>query len=267
MPYVDSHGIRIHYEVSGSGDAVLVLLHSYLCSGYMWHNQVDALARNHTVINVDARGHGSSGAIDHSFPLEDMVDDVVAVLDAEGVESAVWVGLSIGGMVALRAALMAPQRVQGLVILDSDAGAESPWGRIKYSMMGAVVRRFGFGPMLRSIIKLMFGATTLRERPELVEEWRIQFRTVHVPSMLNMLPALMRRRDLTPRLGEIDAPTLVIVGEEDRSLPPTLSQRIVEGVFGSTFVQVPGAGHLSVLEEPDRLTELLGGFLEGLRVT
>ncbi len=189
MPYARSHGIPIHYEVSGRGDTAVVLLHSFLCSGHMWHNQVETLARARTVINVDARGHGRSGAISSPFPLEDMVDDVVAVLDAEGVRHAVWVGLSIGGMVALRAALSVPERVRALAIIDSDAGAESMPGRLKYSIMAAIVRHFGLRPMVRAVVKLMFGRTTLRSRPELVREWTARFRDVDVPSMLNTLPA------------------------------------------------------------------------------
>lgn len=267
MPYADSHGIRIHYEVSGSGDAAVVLLHSFLCSGHMWHNQVGALARDHMVLNIDARGHGRSGAVHRSFALEEMVDDVIAVLDAEAVQSAVWIGLSIGGMVALRAALRVPDRVRALIVIDSDAGAEPLVGRLKYSIMAAVVRRWGVRPVLRSIVKLMFGSTTLRNRKALVAEWAARFRDVDEASMLNALPAVIRRRDLIPQLGEIDVATLVIVGDEDRSLRPDRSRVIGRGISGSAFVQVPGAGHLSVLEEPDRLTELIGGFLEKIRST
>lgn len=267
MPTTTRHGIPIHYEVTGQGAPAVVLLHSYLCSGYMWHNQVDALALRCTVVNIDARGHGRSGPVPETFPLGDLVGDVVQVLDVEGISSAVWVGLSIGGMVALHAALSVPDRVRGLVILDSDAGAERVASRLKYAVMAAVVRRFGVGPMMKPILRLMFGRTTLGSRHGLVAEWAARFEQVDVPSMLNTLPALVRRPDLLPRLGEIRVPTLVLVGQEDRSLPPALSRRMASAIPGSTLVEVPGAGHLSVLEEPERLTGLIEGFVAEVRAS
>ena len=261
MAVVLNRGLSISFEDIGAGPPV-VLGHSFLCSGKMWHEQVPVLADKFRVLNLDFRGHGRSSALTEAFSLYDGVSDVVAVLDEIGIEKAVWCGLSVGGMVALRAALICPERVEGLILLDTDAGPEAPLRKLKYYGMGLGARFLGIGPFLRPISRLMFGPTTRRENPTLVSEWKRQFSTVHVPSMLRGLNALMRRDSLLSRLPRIGVPALVLVGAEDRSLPPALARRIHEGLPDSRLVEIPAAGHLSVLEQPAPVNEAILDFLE-----
>lgn len=260
MTVVDHQGIQIAFEDRGVGHPV-VLGHSFLCSGEMWREQVPVLADRYRVINPDFRGHGRSSHLTDRFSLYDAVDDVIAVMDALGIERAFWCGLSIGGMVALRAALSHPERVAGLILMDTDAGAETAWHKVKYRAMGAGARAIGFRPLLPAISGLMFGATTRHKNRPLVEEWKAQFAGNHVPSALLCLDALIRRDSVLDRLHEIQVPALVLVGEEDRSLPVALSRRIHERLPDSTFQVIPGAGHLSALEQPARVNEAITGFL------
>lgn len=260
MAVVHNQGVDIFYEDSGAGSPV-VLGHSFLCSGRMWREQVPALAPRFRVVNPDLRGHGRSGHATRPFSLYDAVADVVAVLDQLGIERATWCGLSIGGMVALRAALTRPERVAGLILLDTDAGAETRLHKLRYRAMGAGASVLGVRPFLPPIARLMFGATTRRQNPMLVREWTREFAGVHVPSVVRCLDALMRRDSLLGRLHEIDVPALVLVGEEDRSLPPPLSRRIHDRLRRSTVRVIPAAGHLSALEQPAAVTEAMRGFL------
>lgn len=261
MVLAQSQGLEIFFEDVGAGTPV-VLGHSFLCSGKMWREQIPALVGRFRVINPDLRGHGRSGEANRPFSLYDAVSDVVAVLDRLGIGRAVWCGLSIGGMVALRAALTCPERVSALILLDTDAGAESAPRKLKYLAMGAGTRAVGIRPFLPSIVRLMFGATTRRQKPTLVTEWKREFAGVHVPSALRCLDALMRRDSLLARLGRIGVPALVLVGEEDRSLPPPLSLRIHDLLPGSTYSVIPAAGHLSVLEQPAAVNDAILTFLE-----
>ncbi|MEQ6890271.1 alpha/beta fold hydrolase [Halomonas sp. CS7] len=260
MTGIEHRGVRIAFEESGTG-LPIVLNHSFLCSGAMWRAQVPALASDHRVINVDLRGHGGSGHVIEPFTLDDAVSDVIAVLDALGIEQAIWCGLSIGGMVALRAALNHPGRVAGLILMDTDAGAETAWHKVKYHAMGAGARAFGFRPLLPAIVGLMFGATSRRVNRPLVNEWRARFAENHVPSMLFCLEALIQRDSMLDRLHEIQVPALVLVGKEDRSLPVALSRRIHERLPDSIFMVIPEAGHLATLEQPGRVNEAIAGFL------
>lgn len=260
MPFAHHQDLDLYFEDVGTGTPV-VLGHSFLCSGKMWREQVPALAGKCRVINPDLRGHGRSSDVNRPFSLYDAVLDVVAVLDQLGIGRAIWCGLSIGGMVALRAALICPERVSGLIILDADAGAETALRKVKYLAMGTGARALGVSPFLPSISRLMFGATTRRRNPALVREWKKEFASVRVPAVLLCLDALMHRDSLLPRLGEINVPALVLVGEEDRSLPPPLSRRIHALLRDSTLAVIPAAGHLSALEQPAAVTESILGFL------
>ena len=107
----------------------------------------------------------------------------------------------------------------------------------------------------------MFGTTTRRQNPTLVSEWKREFAGVHIPSVLRCLDALMRRDSLLARLSRIDVPVLILVGEEDRSLPPPLSHRIHTSLRHSTFSVIPAAGHLSALERPAAVTDAILSFL------
>ena len=89
MATATRNGITLYYETSGSGPAI-VLIHSFLCDGLLFTHQVAALERTHRVINIDLRGHGRSGPSKSPYTIYDLVDDVVAVLDAGGVASAIW---------------------------------------------------------------------------------------------------------------------------------------------------------------------------------
>lgn len=251
----------IFYEDMGSGTPV-VFGHSFLCTGDMWRGQIDALQDSYRLINPDFRGHGQSAPVRRPFSLYDAVDDVVGVLDELGIERAVWCGLSIGGMVALRAALTVPDRVSALVIMDSDAGSERLLRKLKYGLMGFGTRTVGTKPFLPAICKMMFGATTRREQPALVDEWRRVFDDIDVPSALQGLDALVKRDSIIERLPEIAVPSLVVVGREDASLPPAVSRRIHDGLPNSQFVEIEGAGHLSALEQPGQVNDVLARFLQ-----
>ena len=235
MAVVLNQGLSISFEDIGAGPPV-VLGHSFLCSGKMWHEQVPVLADRFRVLNLDFRGHGRSSALTEAFSLYDGVSDVVAVLDELGIEKAVWCGLSVGGMVALRAALICPERVAGLILLDTDAGPEAPLRKLKYYGMGLGARFLGIGPFLRPISRLMFGPTTRRENPTLVSEWKTEFSTVHVPSMLRGL----QRADAARLAAPPTAPYRGACARAGWCRGPLAPTRPVPGGF-TTCCRTPGS--------------------------
>lgn len=256
MPTLTRAGHTLHYTDVGAGRP-LVLVHSFLCSTAMWE-RVTLPGR---VITVDLRGHGQSGPATRPFSLYDLVDDVLAVMDHAGLAHATLVGLSIGGMVSLRLALRHPDRVAALVLLDTDAGPETRTVSLKYAAMGAVAKRLGTKPLLGQIAGLMFGATTLATQPELVSAWKARWRDVHVPSVLLFLDTLADRDDVLEQLGDVQVPVHVVVGAQDKALPPARS-RALAAALGVDLVQVPDCGHLSVLEQPAALQAEITGFLD-----
>lgn len=264
MPFIENQHQQIHYEEVGVGPPIL-LGHSFFCSGEMWRYQVPVLSESHRVINPDYRGHGQSSPLREDLEVYDLVEDSVALLDHLEIEQAVWAGLSVGGMTAMRAALRYPERVRGLILIDTDADAERIWVRLKSGPMGAGVRIVGLRPFLPAVVKGMFGPTTCRENRGLVEEWKARFTSADPESMRRFLAMLMRRDSVASSLSEIAVPSLVVVGSEDRSLPRALSERIDNELADSTLVVIPQAGHLSTLEQPEAVTEAMVEFLVSCR--
>lgn len=260
MPWTDRQEIRLFFEDTGSGHAI-VLLHSFLCSREMWRFQADELARSYRIVNVDLRGHGDSGPVEEPITIQDLVDDVVTILDDVGVERAVWAGLSLGGMIAMHAGLMVPDRVDALIIADSSAERDPLRVRVEYRLLALVARWAGIDPVLGQVTRLMFGATTRRREPALVAEWRQRFGAVHVPSILALLDGLNRRPSILGQLGSLRLPALVIVGEEDATLPPRRSRAIAAAIPGAELVVIPEAGHLTALEQPGAVTAAMRDFL------
>ncbi len=263
MPFLERQHQRIFYDEKGSGPAI-VLGHSFLCSGDMWEKQVPALVDSYRLINLDYRGHGQSGTIDHDFDVYDLLDDTLAILDELEIEQAVWLGLSTGGFVALRAALKVPERVRGIVVCDASAAAEPFYPRFKYRTLGLGARLVGMRPFIPAVAPIMFGRTTLQENPELVEEWTPTFLSLELPSVLRFLKAIITRDSLLDRLSDIAVPTLVVVGEEDRGQPVPRARQIAEGIPGARLEIIPRAGHLSALEQPEAFNSVLLEFLSGL---
>jgi pimeloyl-ACP methyl ester carboxylesterase len=231
----------------------------------MWAAQIAELSRSYRTINVDLRGHGESTAAGPALSLYDLVDDHLAVLDELQIERAIWAGLSIGGMIALRAALAAPERVEALILVDSSAATEPGIRKLRYRAMGLGSRLVGIKPFLGAVSELMFGPTTRAEKPQLVEDWRRQVGAVHLPSILNLMAPLFGRDSLLDRLGEIMVPSLVLVGEEDTLQPPVRSRELARGLPNAELIVVPEAGHLSAIEQPEVVTETMRDFLRELR--
>jgi len=260
MPTLERDGARIHYEISGSGPAV-VLGHSFLCDTHMWAAVAPALAERYRVINVDFRGHGGSTA-PSPHTLEDLADDWRATLDREGIARAALVGLSMGGMTAMRLALSTPDRVAGLGLLDTSADPEPPTKRVQYRFMAGLERRFGHIAIIDAIVpRIMMSATTRRTRRDLYDREAARLKKVDVNALYWTSRAVFDRVSIVSRLAEIRCPTLVMVGAEDVATTPAKSRRLAAGIRGARLVELPGAGHLSALETPDAVVRELQAFL------
>ncbi|MFZ5555965.1 MAG: 3-oxoadipate enol-lactonase [Pseudomonadota bacterium] len=252
-------GVRIHYEAGGEGPCV-VLSHSLACHSAMWEPQAAYLKDRYDVLRVDTRGHGLSDAPGGPYTLEQLAQDVVAVLDDHGVGRVHFVGLSMGGMIGQLLALAHPDRVASLTLADTTsrfpAGSEAVWEERIVTATGQ-----GMGALVAPTLARWFTEDFRARRPDVVERVGAMIRSTPVAGYVGCCHAIPKV-NTTGRLGEIRCPTLVIVGEDDPGTPVAMAKTIHDAIPGSELVVIPKASHLCNLEQPEAFNRVLGGFLD-----
>jgi 3-oxoadipate enol-lactonase len=265
--YVATRLGRWYYEDHGRADSTLaiVLYPSFLTDGGMWDGQIDALSALGRVLVFDPPGHGKSEP-PPPFSLDDNTRALLDALDAVGVQRFAHVGLSWGGMVGMRAAVLAPARVAALALLDTSAAPEGMRNRVQYRAMLSTYRRVGIPEWLADVrIKpLFFAASTLRERPELARRFWDDAVGFSREGVYRAGKAIFQRQDFREELGRVRAPTLVVCGSEDRATPPERSREIAQAITGAELTMIDAAGHLSAVEQPEAVNAALVPFLEGV---
>jgi pimeloyl-ACP methyl ester carboxylesterase len=259
MPYADVNGQRLYYEDTSSGPPV-VFSHGLFMDRAMFDPQVLALRDRYRCITWDERGHGNTGDATEAFTYWDSADDLRALLHSIGIERAVLVGMSQGGFLSLRAALRYPELVRGLILIDTQAGTENPEALPYYEQLLARWNAQGADDELLGIIaNLILGAGW-----DGTPEWTAKWQKLD-PANVNVLFAtLAGREDITDRLPEIQAPAVVIHGEQDLSIPVPAAQALADGLAHASLVIVPEAGHASNLTHPDAVTPVIEAFLDRL---
>jgi 3-oxoadipate enol-lactonase len=256
-------GAEIAYEARGQGLPVL-FLHAFPFDLTMWEAQAKALEERHTVVRFDCRGFGGSPPGDGLLTMERIADDAVALLDHLGISRPVVCGLSMGGYAAFAMVRRHPDRLKGLVLADTRAGADGAEARQRRSALAERVRREGVSPAAEAFVPLLLGATSQARRPELVEHVRELILGTSPRGVCDALAGLAARADSTPTLREIRVPTLVVCGEEDTLTPVAEAETMAEAIPGSRLEVIPEAGHLANLEDPEAFNAALRAFLSTL---
>ena len=247
---------------------MLLLLHGFPHLGTLWDPMRAALAalpgaHSREVLAPDLRGF-SGEPVSPPHTIDRYADDLVALLDARGVERAVVCGLSMGGYVALAMWRRHPARVHALVLADTRAGADDEAQRGRRVELAARARAEGSEAVALAQLTGAVGKTTRARHPERVESLRALMARVPVDAIVGALEAMRTRPDATPLLASITVPTLVIVGDEDVLTPPREARALAAAIPGARLVQIPGAGHVSCWERPDTFAAALADFLGAL---
>jgi len=254
-------GIEIAYEDHGAGARPLVLVHGFTGFRHDFATQLEGLARHGRVLAPDLRGHGDSAKTDDaaSYTLAQLTDDLLGLLDALRIERCDLLGHSMGGMLALRAALRAPERIASLLLMNTAPG---PLGFVDLSQL-ALAARVGreagmaaLAQILRARAKDDAARGAADRRVE--EEWGAErFRAWRSARVAAMDPvayealgrALVEQEDLSHRLAEIRCPTEVLVGELDHEFRAP-SEVLARGIPDARLTVLPEAGHQPQHEAP-----------------
>lgn len=256
---VEVNGTRLHVTDEGAGHAVL-FLHGMGCDGTDWQPQIDAFSADRRCIAIDHRGHGrSSREVGAGYSIAGFAADALGVLDHLGVDRAHVVGLSMGGMIAQQLTLTAPDRVCTLSLLDTFArpGATGEG-------MGAMadqVEAGGLDALAGGFQAMVFAASTLAGKPDLIERFDTQFRG-NTPACLAWDMRAIAAIDTYDQLSSISVSTVVLCGAEDNLTPRPMAEELAAAIPGATLEIVPDAGHFSNIENPDFVNQVLGKQLE-----
>jgi 3-oxoadipate enol-lactonase len=256
---LQGNGIEINCAIEGEGP-VVTFSHSLACHLGMWDAQVEALKGRYRVLRFDTRGHGQTSAPAGAYSLDQLAEDVRALLDGLGIRETHFVGLSMGGMIGQVFALKYPAMVQSLVLCDTTsrypASAASIWeDRIR------TVESKGMEPLVASTLERWFTAPFRARNRELMERVGSMIRSTPPQGYIGCCHAIPRI-DVTDRLGELRCPALVLVGEEDLGTPVEMARQIHAALPGAELAILRSASHLSNLEQPAEFNRVLAGFLD-----
>jgi len=257
MPTAAVNGTDIHYEDTGGDGPAVIFSHGILMDHSMFDQQVAALSTEYRVITWDERGHGGTAA-PGPFTFWDSAMDVFGLLDHLDLDSAVLGGMSQGGFVSLRAALLEPDRVRGLILIDTQAGLEDPANAESYQQLHDIWMDQGPGPVQEIVAAIILGPGTW-------DDWFAKWAATDRKQFSQAFTALMAREDITSRLGEISCPALVIHGTADAAIPMDKAEVLEAGLGGrSRLAVIDGGTHSSNMSHPDAVNALVLNFLRTL---
>lgn len=254
------NGVEIAYSIEGDTGPWLVMSHSLGCTQAMWDPQMPALAGRYRVLRYDTRGHGSSEGPPGAYTLEQLADDAAALLDHVGVQRAIWVGFSMGGMIGQVFALRHAARVQALVLADTTsehhATPQSIWDeRIR------LAHEHGMAPLVQPAIGRWFTPAFREAQPEVVARTAAAIRGTSVNGWAGCCAAIASVHT-TPHLHAISCPAMVVVGEHDIGTPLASALTIHRHLPNSVLIVIADAAHMTCIEQPAQFNRALRVFLD-----
>jgi len=260
-------GVSLNVLDEGQGRPVL-FVHGFPLDGRMWEAQREALSSECRVIIPDMRGFGQSRRgddVSDKIPMTRFADDCAEVLNQlELDEPVVFCGLSMGGYIAWEFARWHREQLAGLIVCDSRAlpdSAETVQTRLKSA---EELRTNGSQQLIAAMSLKLFSERTVNEKPEVIEAVKTQMKEADPEAMAAALLGMAERFDATELLPELDVPTLLLGGEDDIISPPSEMAEIATEMPHAQFVEIPQAGHMAPMENPEVVNEVISEFLNKL---
>ena len=259
MPLIETNRARLHYELAGPEGAPAVVFSNSIGSTLeMWEGQVSALAGRYRCLNYDTRGHGRSPPTGGEATIDDLADDVAALLDALGIATAHVVGLSLGGMTAQAFAVRHADRTRTLTLMATAAQLGPPEA---WEQRAAAVRAQGMEAIADAVLARWFTPAFAEREPAIVAVWRARFSATD-PAGYAACCAAIRDMDLRSAIAGIRAATLIVAGADDRATPVALMEDIRARIPDAELVVIPRAAHLLAVERGDLMSAHLSAFLD-----
>lgn len=250
------NGIEINYELSGKeGAPWLVLSHSLACTVRMWDPQVEAFQSRFRILNYDMRGHGATSAPQGPYTLDMLADDVLGLVSFLKIKTAVYCGLSIGGMIGQTIAIRGGSPFTKMVLADT-THTQPPEAIKQWEERIAIAQSKGMAALVDSTMERWFTAP-FRNSPA-AKKIAALIAATPAAGYIGCGQAIMKL-NTTARLKDIKLPVLAITGEQDGAAPGT--KYIGEHVPGAKYVGIPNAAHIANVEQVEAFNRALRDFL------
>lgn len=258
MPYADVNGQRLYYEDTGGSGPAIVFSHGLLLDGTMFSPQLTAFRDRYRCIVWDERGHGKTATETlPAFSYYDLANDLSALLGFLDIESAILVGVSQGGFLGMRCALMHPERVRALVLIATQAGVDDPKTLASYrALLGAWIAGKLPDEIARTVEHILFGPNWPG-----ASAWKEKWRAMTTPNLLSALDTLARRDDISDKISSIRVPALVIHGDADGAIPVSRAQAMKDTIPNAELVVIAG-GHSVNMTNPGPVNAAIKDFFE-----
>ncbi|WP_426751771.1 alpha/beta fold hydrolase [Myxococcus sp. Y35] len=261
MLTVTVDGVPLHYRDEGKGPPVL-LLHAFPLNGSAFDAQVKALSGRYRFIVPDIRGFGQSSLGEGPTEMSRIARDALALLDALNIDSAVVGGVSMGGYAAMALLREDAGRVSGLVLVDTQATADDAEGKARREANAKQALDAGLEPIVEAMLPKLVAAgpdsPPGREVATLIRE-------ASPAGVAAAQRGMALRPDSKDMLARYAGPALVVVGEHDAITPLAKAKEMADLITGARLEVIPGAGHLSNQEQPERFNAVLDSFLSSLQ--
>jgi 3-oxoadipate enol-lactonase len=225
----------------------------------MWDGQIDLLTRKYRVLRYDQRGHGASDAPGGAYSFDMLVADVIALMDHYEIAKADWIGLSMGAMTGMGLAIHHSDRFDRMVLADARAVATDAY-KAMWDQRIAAVEAGGVEAIADASLGLWFTEDWRKANPEATASARAMIVATKPAGYISSCSAL-RGLDYLKDLGKVTRPVLYICGGEDKGAPPEVMQEIAKATPGAAYVEVPRAGHVANINQPDAFNAAVAGFL------
>ncbi|MFL6798742.1 MAG: 3-oxoadipate enol-lactonase [Xanthobacteraceae bacterium] len=256
-----ANGININYRLDGPENAPwLIFSNSLATSLAMWDEQVRELSSEFRVLRYDQRGHGGSDAPAGRYPFDLLLADAVALMDAVGIKKASFAGLSMGGATALGLAEKHPDRLERVIVCDSPCQS-TPASTQQWEERILIAQKEGIEALVEPTVSRWFPPEVLAAKPAYLDKVREMVRSTPVNGFIGCAAALADH-NYAAKAATVTRPVLFMAGEKD-GVTPAAMRKLSAALPGSRYVELPGAGHISNMDQPRAFTEVLRNFLKG----
>lgn len=259
MSRVGLDGFSLNTRVDGAGDDWIVLSNSLGADLTMWDDQIELLTTNYRVLSYDTRGHGGSDTPGAVTSFADLNGDVIALMDHFGIETAAFMGLSMGGMTGMGLAIDHADRVSRVVCADARADAPAPF-QANCDARIAAVTEGGLEAIIEGTLGGWLTEGWRNANPERVAQVRAMVLANDPQGYIACCHAL-KGLDCLRRLGDAGAPVLYVGGDQDMGAAPAVMQEMADATPGGRYVSIPDAAHVANINAPEAFNAAIAAFL------